>query len=307
MPLRLFSISILNDIRMLSLKDNNMTSDTKHTNLYVWIGVALLLAGVGYQLGYIFTPENEMDDSGLVVSQLCFLASWIAYIVDYFKLKSMELPRPHWIWVVLNWSPVYIWKRSTMLDRDRKPFWTLMVGLVLLVGLVFITAMATEAKRSYETPLVSEKHNEGHTLSEEDRQAIKQWLQSLSYEFAEANLSSASIPVYFNKTNGGLLGFVVFENVEYIFATSVNNTRMSTCSLFSEFSYIDGTIILAQCPDATGSYDDQKDYFQFESNINDCGLCGMGVSLTGHYARIATALCERQPDDQLAVTQVFSN
>jgi len=251
----------------------------KFTNLFIWIGIVLAIAGYGHQLNGILFPTLTDAGDGSIISQLCYLGSWVCFITDYFKLKENELPRPHWAWVVLyGLFPVYIWKRGSLLDRDRKPFWGCIGGFVLLIVLIVITSMALDAQQSYEAENTStqSESSQHQALSSEDREVVTNWLQAMSLDFESVRLSSASIPVYYNESNGGLLGFVSVENAEYIFASSVNESRMTTCNLFTEFSYIDGEIILAKCPDASGSYNDQADFFMFESNTNDCGFCGMG-------------------------------
>lgn len=281
----------------------------KFTNLFFWIGIVLAIAGYGHQLNTILGADSNGPESNVIISQLCYLGSWICFLTDYFKLKTNGLRYPHWAWIVIyGLFPIYIWKRASLLDGDRKPFWVCMGGIVLLIGLLAVNFMILDTQERYKAEVTpNAAGNSQHKgLSGDEREKIADWLQSMSYEFQTIKLASASIPIYYNQLNGGLLGFISFANQEYIFASSVSESSMTTCALFSEFSYVDGEIVLAECPDASGGYSKERDCFVFKQDINGCGLCGMGATLQGKYERIASCFCEMQSDGELIVKQVLA-
>ena len=126
--------------------------EKKIDNRYIWTGISLaILANI---LNAFLIPELS------IASLLCSLGSSVCFVCDFLKLKSTDSPRPHWAWLVV--FPVYIWKRSTLLDRNRIPFWASVGVLVLwlgVTGFVFTqgtTNVVAESARPVVTELVQQ-------------------------------------------------------------------------------------------------------------------------------------------------------
>lgn len=126
--------------------------EKKIDNRYIWIGIGLaILANI---FNALLIPALS------IASVLCSLGSTICFVCDFLKLKSTDSPRPHWVWLVV--FPVYIWKRSTLLDCNRIPFWASIGVLVLwlgVTGFVFSqgdNALVAESARPIVTELVQQ-------------------------------------------------------------------------------------------------------------------------------------------------------
>ncbi len=127
-----------------------------------------------------------------------------------------------------------------------------------------------------------------------DRDQIARWVESMVFDFQEINLGSATIPVYYNGKANGFLGKMSLDGVTYIFASSVNESRSTTCGLFSEASIVNERIIASSCPEAEILFDESVDTFAFN---DDCEQCGMGATLSGDYVKVASVKFNMRKND----------